>query len=483
MQPRPPVVTILGHVDHGKTTLLDYIRKSRIAAKEHGGITQRIGAYEIKTGLKGYPTDKITFIDTPGHEAFSKLRARGADVADLAILVVDAKDSIMPQTEESIAHIKAAKIPFIVAINKIDLPDANPDKVKRDLLKYDVQVEGQGGKVPTALISAKTGKGIDELLETILLLSSDLKLTYDSNAPMSAFIIETKKTKQGIVVSIIIKDGKLKVGQEIFSGDKKIKIRSLINDLAKPVIEIYPSTPAEILGFDFLPEVGTNITTAQQAANPKDKTAYNIPKNIDVASFLKVEIPDKKLNVIVKVDSQGTLEAILNTLSENKNVNIMLSGIGEITKSDIFLAKTTKAIVLGFAVTVPVDVSDLAKQEKVIIKTYNIIYELLDELTEVAHLLAEKEQKEKNLKGEAKILATFLIHGEKIYGIKMLKGKINLGDEVEIHRANNPFAKTKIVSLKIRAKIVEEVKKGEEAGIVFSPPLDIKVGDVIQYIL
>lgn len=483
MIPRPPVVTILGHVDHGKTTLLDYIRKSRIASKEHGRITQRIGAYEIKTGLKGYPTDKITFIDTPGHEAFSKLRARGANVADLAILVVDAKDSIMPQTEESIAHIKAAKIPFIVAINKVDLPDANPDKIKRDLLKYDVQVEEQGGKVPVALISAKTGKGIDELLETILLLSSDLKLTYDSNAPMSAYIIETKKTKQGIVVSIVVKDGKLKVGQEIFSGDKKIKIRSLINDLLKPVIEIYPSTPAEILGFDFLPEVGTIIANAKQASNPKDKVSYNLPKNIDVQSFLKVEIPDKKLSVIVKVDSQGALEAILNALSENQNVNVVLSGIGEITKSDVFLAKTTKAIVLGFAVNVPIDVSDLAKQEKVIIKTYNIIYELLDELTEVAHLLAEKEQKEKNLKGEAKILATFLIHGEKIYGIKMLKGKINLGDEVEIHRANNPFAKTKIVSLKIRAKTVAEVKKGEEAGIVFGPPLDIKVGDVIQYIL
>ena len=209
MHPRPPVVTILGHVDHGKTTLLDSIRKSRLAEKEHGGITQRIGGYEIETNIKGYHTNKITFIDTPGHEAFSLLRARGTTVADIVILIIDAKDSIMPQTAESITHIKTANIPFIVTINKIDLPEANPEKVKRDLLKYQIQVEGKGGGVPTAEISAKTGKGIRELLETILLMASDLNLRYSESAVAHATIIETKKDKRGIVVSAVFKNTKL----------------------------------------------------------------------------------------------------------------------------------------------------------------------------------------------------------------------------------------------------------------------------------
>lgn len=484
MLPRPPIVTILGHVDHGKTTLLDYIRKSRLADREHGGITQRIGAYEIKTGIKGYPTDKITFIDTPGHEAFSKLRARGANIADLAILLIDAKDSIMPQTQESISHIKAAKIPLLVVINKIDLPEANPDKVKRDLLKYDIAVEGQGGQTPCVLLSAKTGKGVGELLETLLLLSTDLKLRFDPAANPVAYIIEAKKTKRGISVSIIIKNGILKVSDEIFANEKKMKIRSLINDLGRTTQEIAPSTPAELFGFDGIPEVGTIILSTSQPRSTKlDKPLVTQPKAIDIQSLLTPKEEQKKLSLIIKADSQGTLEAIVASLLKEDNVEIILSGIGDITKSDIFLAKTAKAVVIGFAVNVPSDISDLAKQEKVIIKTYNIIYELLEELSEVSRLLNEKEQRERNLKGECKILATFMIQGEKIYGIKMTKGKINLSDEIEIYRQNVPIGKTKIVSLKIRAKTVEEVKKGQEAGLILSPMLDIKVGDVIQYIL
>ena len=213
---RPPIVAILGHVDHGKTTLLDYIRKSNITNKEFGGITQKIGAYEITTEFKDYKTNKITFIDTPGHEAFTKLRARGANVSDIALLLIDGKDSVMPQTAESISHIKAAKIPFIVVINKIDLPETNPDKVKNDLLKYEVMTEGKGGDVPVALVSAKTGKGINELLETILFIASDLKLNYDEKNPALAYIIETKKDRRGIVASAIIKDGIIKIADVLF---------------------------------------------------------------------------------------------------------------------------------------------------------------------------------------------------------------------------------------------------------------------------
>ena len=247
IQPRPPIVTILGHVDHGKTTLLDYIRKSQIAKAEHGGITQKIGAYEIKTDFKDYKTNKITFIDTPGHEAFSRLRSRGANVADIAILLVDGKDSLMPQTIESISHIKAANIPYVVVINKIDLPEARPEKVKIDLIKHEVLVEGKGGQVPVALVSAKTGKGINELLEAILLIASDLNLTYDESNPPKAYVIETKKDRRGIIPSLIVKDGLISVGDTLFDGDHKIKVKSLINDVGQTVSRVIPSAPFEMM--------------------------------------------------------------------------------------------------------------------------------------------------------------------------------------------------------------------------------------------
>ncbi|MBI3366067.1 GTP-binding protein [Candidatus Roizmanbacteria bacterium] len=481
MQPRPPVVTILGHVDHGKTTLLDYIRKSTLAAKESGGITQRIGAYEITKDIKVYKTNKITFIDTPGHEAFSQLRARGANVADIALLLIDAKDSIMPQTEESIAHINNAKIPFIVVATKTDLPEANIEKVKNDLLKHEIMVEGKGGHVSVVPISAKTGKGVNELLEMILLVASDLHLSYDLNNAPKAYIIETKRDKRGLIISAIIKDGTLKVGDTIYSEDKKIKVRSMINDLGKSLEQVFPSTPFEILGFETLPEVGTLIQN--EPTIPKGQAISTRESNpFDMKTFLQPETQEKKLSLIIKADSQGMLEAITNTLSERKNVEVVLKIIGDINKSDVFLAKTTKSIIIGFSVHTASEVNDLAKQEKVIIKTYNIIYELLDELIEVAELLKEKEEREKNLKGEAKILATFVIEGERIFGVKVTKGKINLNDEIEQFRQNNLIAKTKLISLKTRAKVVSEVKKEQEAGMIFSPPLDFRVGDVVKSI-
>ena len=481
MQPRPPIVTILGHVDHGKTSLLDYIRKSTLAAKEHGGITQRIGAYEIITGINGYKTNKITFIDTPGHEAFSQLRARGANVADIALLLIDAKDSIMPQTEESIAHIRNAKIPFIVVANKIDLPDADVEKIKNDLLKHEIIVEGKGGHVSVVPVSAKTGKGIHELLEMILLVASEMHLAYDPQGNPKAYIIETKRDKRGIVASAVIKDGILKVGNTIYVENKQTKIRSLINDLGISLQIVSPSTPFEVLGFEELPAVGTLIQNEPLVSVQEPNTATT-SKTFDMESFLNPKSEEKKLSLIIKADSQGMLEAITNSLSKKKNIEVILKAVGDINKSDVFLAKTTKSIVIGFSVHTAPEVSDLAKQEKVIIKTYNIIYELLDELTEVAELLKEKEEKEKNLKGEAKVLATFVIEGEKIFGVKVIKGKISLNDEIEQFRKDKLIAKTKLVSLKIRAKVVNEVKKDQEAGMVFSPPLDFRVGDMVKCI-
>lgn len=481
---RPPIVAILGHVDHGKTTLLDYIRKSNITDREYGGITQKIGAYEIATEFKDYKTNKITFIDTPGHEAFIKLRARGANVSDIALLLIDGKDSVMPQTIESISHIKTAKIPFIVVINKIDLPEINPEKVKNDLLKYEVMTEGKGGEVPVVLVSAKTGKGINELLETILFTASDLKLNFDEKNPALAYIIETKKDRRGIVASAIIKDGTIKIADVLYTNDQKIKVKSLTNDLGKNISQVQPSSPFEILGFNDMPEVG-GLITQQPVTSHKSPSQSPVTDHqaLTLEDVLKTPVVEKKLPAIIKADSQGSVEALKNSLKDNPNLNIVLLAVGEINKSDIFLAKITKSIIIGYTVKISAEAADLAKQEKVIIKTYQIIYELLDELNEVANLIKEKEEKEKNLKGEARILANFIIEGEKIFGVSVIKGKINLGDQLECFRKNKLIGKTKLVSLKIRAKTVDEVKKGQEGGMIFGPPLDFMVGDVVKSIL
>lgn len=484
MSHRPPVVAILGHVDHGKTSLLDYIRKTNLTEKEYGGITQKIGGYESLVDIKDYPVNKITFIDTPGHEAFSKLRSQGANVADIVLLLIDGKDSVMPQTVESIYHIKEAKVPFIVVINKIDLKEANPEKVKNDLLKYEIMVEGKGGNIPVALVSAKNGKGVRELLEMILFLATDLNLTYDLENEPKAYIIETKKDKRGIVASAIIKDGRLKVGDSVYIADKKIKIRALYNDKNQLVKEVVPSMPFEIIGFDFLPEIGSLITTEKVSlSQDKIEEKKNDKNKLTLDLLLKKPKEEKKLNLIIKTDSQGSLEAIKNSIKDKDNLHIVLLAVGEVNKSDVFLAKTTKSIIVGFNVKVSFDAQELAKQEKIIIKTYKIIYELLDEVGEVASLLKEKEEKEKNLKGEAKVLATFIIEKEVAFGVKVIKGKFNLNDQVEIYRGNNLIGKTRLVSLKQRSKVVNEVKKDDEAGMMFYPKLDIRVGDVIKYIL
>jgi len=482
-RPRPPVVAILGHVDHGKTSLLDYIRKSHIAKQEHGAITQKIGAYEIDTKIKGYRINKITFIDTPGHEAFSQLRLRGANVADLALLIIDGKDSVMPQTIESISHIQAANIPFIVVINKIDLPDTNPDKVKNDLLKYQVLVEGKGGKVPAVNVSAKTGQGINELLETILLICEDLNLNFIKDNPLNAIVIETKKDRRGVVVSAIVKDGTMKTSQTIYSDGIKAKIRSLVDDQGKSVTEVFPSTPVEILGFGTSPKVGNIINISELVKTVSAPIVAQQKKVFNLQTVLATEKKEKKLRLVIKADSFGSLEAIISALLNKDNIEIILGSVGDVHKSDVFLAKTSKAIIIGFNTRIEAEIIQLAKQEKVIIKTYNIIFELLEELEEVTDLLKLKEEAEKNAKGEAKILASFVIEKEKIFGVKIIKGKISLSDKIDVYRENKPVGKTKVVSLKIRAKKVEEVKKDQEAGIMFYPLLDIRVGDVVKSIL
>lgn len=477
---RAPVVTILGHVDHGKTTLLDYIRKSNITQKEKGGITQKIGAYEIIYQSKNFPQSKITFIDTPGHEVFSLLRAKGAQVADIAILVIDAKESIKPQTIESIAHIKEAKIPFIVALNKIDLPEAQPEKVKDQLLKYEVIVEDRGGKTPVVNISAKTGQGINDLLETIILLSSDLNLEFNPNHPPLGYVIEIKKDKRGVVATVILKDGQIKIGDTLFCGEEKFVIRSIINDQGKTLPTLTPSTPAEILGLKQLATIGSLISN--QPNKPITfSTQKKSNKNLTLEELL-TEKKEKKLKIILKCDNIGSLQAIEASLLKNPRIEVVLSSIGEINKSDVFLAKNAKAVIVGFNVFPNQEVKQLAKEEKIPIKVYEIIYQLIDEINETTQFL-KKIEEEKKYKGEAKILALFNINNETVAGVKMIKGKANLSDNVEIYRLERLIGKSKLVSLRIRAKPVTEVKKNDEAGMIFSPSLDIAIGDVVKFIL
>ncbi len=481
---RPPVVVVLGHVDHGKTTLLDYIRKTHIAEKEYGYITQSIGAWEIDTKLSDYPTSKITFIDTPGHEAFSMLRARGAAVADLAILVVDAKESVKPQTVESIHHIKQSKIPFIVALNKIDLPDANIKKTMIDLQKHGIITEQLGGEVVAVSISAKTGAGVKDLLEAILLLASDLGFSWQEGK-LEAYVIETKKDRRGIVASVILKNGKMKIGEFVYVGSQKIKVRGMFNDLGKPIKEAIPSQPVEILGFEEMPEVGSLVSFEPAKKQEEERVEKSISSQqtapFDIEAMFGEKDKTKRLKVIVRTDTQGSLDAIVGKLSKNERFEVVLSGIGPITKADVFLAKTSKAIVIGFNVEPTEDAQSVAQDLKVPIRTYKLIYELLEEIEEVADLLERKEEEQK-IKGEVKILATFIIQGNRVFGGRVVKGKIELADEGVVYRGERELGSVKLVSLRIRAKPVKEVKAGQECGMMFEPELDLKEGDVVKFI-
>jgi translation initiation factor IF-2 len=342
MQPKPPVVTILGHVDHGKTTLLDYIRRTNIATKEKGGITQKIGAYEIELKNVNYPINKITFIDTPGHELFSHLRARGAKIADLAILLIDAKDGIMPQTIESIAHIKQAKIPFIVALNKIDLPESRPEKIKDALLKFDVITDDRGGKIPAVNISAKTGVGVEDLLETILIIASDINLQFNPENPPEGYVIEVKKDKRGIVGTVILKDGKLKLGDKVYCQNKLIDVRAIINDKMENLNSLIPSTPAEILGFKDWPIVGAKIT-AKPIENGIAKQIENKPQERKINIDKLFQDEEKKLKIILKTDNYGSLEAIQSTLNQNNKIEVVLAAIQNLMFS---LLKQPKQLLL-----------------------------------------------------------------------------------------------------------------------------------------
>jgi translation initiation factor IF-2 len=472
---RPPIVAVLGHVDHGKTSLLDAIRKTSVTQSEHGGITQHIGAYQISVPQKDTSDKKITFIDTPGHEAFAKMRSRGAQVADIAILVVAATEGVKPQTEESVKHIKAAGVPIIVAANKMDLPEANLDKTKQQLAKIGVLVENFGGDVVLVPVSAKTGTGIPQLLETILLVGEMKELAADPEGALAAVVVEARLDKRrGPLSTVLIKDGTLKQGDTIYSDTTEAKVRAMFDDHGTEITQALPSMPVEIMGWKTVPAVGSTITTQKmtgtgQAAQKFQPKAFSLPP-------LETQ---KKLKMILKTDVAGTLEAVRESLGDA--IEFVSTGSGEISESDILLAKSTGSVVIGFNLKPSGKVIRLAQAEKVRIKTYAIIYELLEEITEVTELLNRPEAAEEEL-GEAVILAQFNAGEWPVAGCRIERGRIVRGDTVKIMRRETEIGRTRIKSIRHGKEDIPKAEVSTECGIVLEKKLDFRLGDrIIAY--
>lgn len=474
-EPRPPIVTILGHVDHGKTTLLDFIRKSSVAAKEHGGITQHIGAYQVPHDNK-----LITFIDTPGHAAFEKMRSRGAKVADIAVLVIAIDDRVMPQTIEAIKHIQEAKVPMIVAVNKIDLTGIDVkvqmEKIKKQLSDHKVLMEEYGGDVPIVSLSAKTGEGIDKLLEMIQLVTELHELKGDPDLEPSGVVIEANLDKfKGPVATILVRNGTLKKGQQILLGGVKGKIRGLFDYNGESIDTAGPSTPVEVLGLEAVPAVGA-LLGSEAETTTKDSVQSLIDK-------LKQD-QSKVLRVVVKADKQGSLEAIQDALEkfneEQELVKIISAGTGDISEADVKLAAATRAIVIVFNAKVSSAAQKIAEIEHVLVRTYNIIYELITEIEDVVEGMLKVGAIEE-IFGVAQILAEFPYGKDlRIAGCKVLDGQISKGPKIRIVRGEEKIADTKIKSLKKAKEEVVRVEKGDECGMMFEPQVDFQIGDLVQ---
>ena len=465
---RAPIVTIMGHVDHGKTTLLDVIRKTNVVAREHGGITQHIGAYQIT-----HKQSFITFIDTPGHAAFEKMRSRGADVADIVVLVVAANDSVKPQTVEAIKHIKGAGKKVIVAITKVDLPNINIEKVKSDLKANDVLVEDYGGQVPAVEISTPQKKGIDDLLEIINLVWQMNPEPNLENEPLEAVVIESYLDKnRGSVVSAIVKKGTLKVSQKISVDGEIITVKALVDDTGKNLKEAKPSKPVSILGFKKTLDVGSIIYDSIKTQ--KTKTATTVDHAQLIARGLEVK---GKFKVIIKADVLGSLEAIQTNLPEK--IKVILSGVGEVQASDVAFAKIAKAPILAFNVKTAPAVLLLTEREHVLIRNYNVIYELVKDLEEISETF-QKAKQEAKIRGAAKIIATFTLDGKKIAGVRVTSGKLKIGDQVIVKNEQGAEISSKITSLKKYKKDVESAVAGQECGVGFDQDIDFREGFIIE---
>jgi len=490
--PRAPVVTIMGHVDHGKTSLLDAIRKSRVTESEHGGITQHIGAYQVHARDRS-----ITFLDTPGHEAFTLMRARGAKVTDIVILVVAADDGVMPQTIESISHTKAAKVPIIVAINKIDKPGVNPERIKRELAEQGLLAEDWGGDTVTVEVSARTGQNLDALLDMILLVADMQNLKADANLAAMGTVLEAKIDKgRGNVATVLVQNGTLHVGDNFLVGSVYGKVRALFNENADLVKEAGPSTPVEVLGLQGLPMAGDTFHVIAEENKARQMAQYRQEKLRDIAmaktSRLTLDQLHKQLTegevkevpLILKCDVQGSQEALtemLNKLSTDKvKVRIMHSSVGAITETDVLLGAASNAIIIGFNVRPERKAAELANREKVDIRLHTIIYNVVDEIKRAMVGVLEPVFKETYL-GSAEVRNTFKVPKVgMIAGCYITDGKITRNAEIRLLRDNVVIFQGKISSLKRFKDDASEVARGYECGIGIANFNDVKVGDVIE---
>ncbi len=495
LQPRPCVVTVMGHVDHGKTSLLDAIRETNVTATEVGGITQHIGAYQVEHNNK-----KITFIDTPGHEAFTAMRARGASVTDIAVLVVAADDGVMPQTVEAINHAKAANIPIIVAINKIDKPEADVERVKRQLTEYELVPEEWGGQIICVPVSAKTRQGLDELLEMILLVAEISDLKANPDRPARGTIIEAELDKgRGPVATVLVQNGTLHVGDSVVAGTAAGRVRAMTDHLGRRLKSAGPSMPVEVLGFSEVPQAGDILYVVADEKTARQIAAKRILRKREEetrATAARVSLDDlfrqikegqvKELNIILKADVQGSVEALkkaLESLSTDEvRVNIIHSGVGLISETDILLASASNAIVLGFNVKADINARKAAEAEKVDIRTYRVIYEAINDVKAAMSGLLEPEYREVVI-GQAEVRKIFKISKVgTIAGCYVKEGKLTRDAKVKLIRDGTIVYEGKLDSLKRFKDDVREVQEGYECGLALENFNDIKEGDVIEAI-
>jgi len=487
---RPPVITIMGHVDHGKTTLLDYIRNSHVVDGEAGGITQHIGAYQIE-----YNGNKLSFIDTPGHAAFTEMRARGASVTDIVIIIVSAEDGVMPQTKEAVDHALAANVPIIVAINKIDKPNANPDRIMTEMVEINITPEEWGGTIPFVRISAKSGEGIDKLLETILAIAEVSELKANPNRYATGTVIESRIDKNmGGVASILIQNGTLRLGDPIVVGVAHGRVRTLKDDLGRDIVEAGPSTPVEITGLSDNPSAGDKFMAFESEHEARDiagKRAIQAKENKNKKQalsldelFASIQSGIKEINVVLKCDVRGSEEAVKNSLEkidvEGVKIKVVRSGIGTITESDVVLANASNAIVIGFNVVPSNKTKEVAKEYNVDIRLYTIIYKVVEEMEQAMKGMLDPVYKEVVI-GTAEIRQTFKISNVgTIAGSYVLSGKLSRNAGIRVIRDNIVLHDGKLVSLKRFKDDVKEVDKGYECGLQIEGFNDLKEGDQLE---
>ncbi|MFZ9377281.1 MAG: translation initiation factor IF-2, partial [Burkholderiaceae bacterium] len=490
--PRPPVVTVMGHVDHGKTSLLDYIRRAKVAAGEAGGITQHIGAYHVKTD-RGV----ITFLDTPGHEAFTAMRARGAKATDIVILVVAADDGVMPQTVEAIAHAKAAQVPLVVAMNKMDKPEANPDRVKQELVGHEVVPEDYGGESPFIGVSAKTGAGIDDLLENVLLQAEVLELKAPKDAPAKGLVIEARLDRgRGPVATVLVQSGTLRKGDVVLAGSSWGRVRAMLDENGRPIDEAGPSIPVEIQGLQEVPSAGEEVLSLADERKAREIALFRQGKFRDVklakqqAAKLEnifdamTEGETKSLNLIIKSDVQGSQEALVHAMqklsTDEIKVQVVHAQVGGITESDINLAMASNAVVIGFNVRADQQAKRVAEGNGVDIRYYNIIYDAVDEIKSAMAGMLSPDRKEEVI-GLVEIRQVFRVSKVgNVAGCMVLEGLVRRGARVRLLRDSVVLFTGELDSLKRFKDDVREVKEGFECGLSVKNYDDIKEGDQLE---